>query len=469
MTFKQSGLYTDLYQLAMCQAYYFHQSHQEQVVFDYYYRKIPFKGGYVIFAGLQDLLDSLADFSFSANDLAYLAQQGFKPAFLEVLKDFKFTGSISAVREGELVFPNTPILRIESTMLEAQLIETMLLNILNFQSLIATKAGRVRSIAPDKNLSEFGLRRAQGLGGIAASRATIIGGFDSTSNVYAAQHYQLKCVGTMAHSFVQMYDDELTAFRKFAEANPKNCILLVDTYNTLKSGIPNAIKVALEMRARGEELFGIRLDSGDLSYLSQKTRKLLDEADLTSVKIAVSNQLDEYVIRSLIHQGAPIDIFGVGTNLVTGQPDSALGGVYKLAEVNGQARIKISDNVEKTTLPCKKQVYRLLNEDGTLRGADAIGLADQPVPSMIIDPHNPHKQMSCKPFKAVPLLQIVYQNEQQVSKQHTVDEIKTYASNQLKKLPKEYKRFENPHQYKVGISPELKVIRDELYTKHYTL
>jgi nicotinate phosphoribosyltransferase len=283
----------------------------------------------VIYCGLGDLLEVIENLRFSKNDIAFLQNQGLNEEFLSFLENFRFSGTIYSMKEGEVVFPTEPILRVEGNLIEVQLVETLLLNYLNFQSLIATKAARIRYASGNRHLSEFGLRRAQGLGSIDASKAAIVGGFNSTSNVYSAKVFDLKAIGTMAHSFVQSQPDELTAFRKFAEAHPENCTLLVDTYNTLKAGVPNAITIAKEMEKAGSRLKAIRLDSGDLAYLSKKAREMLDKQGLQYVQIAVSNQLDELVIKSLLDQKAPIDLFGVGTSIATGQPDAALDGVYK--------------------------------------------------------------------------------------------------------------------------------------------
>jgi nicotinate phosphoribosyltransferase len=338
---KHSGLYTDLYELTMVQGYFLSGTHETQASFDYFYRENPFKGGYVIFAGLQNFLEALETFSYSVEDLKFLKSLGyFQAPFLEYLKGFRFKGQVHSVREGEVVFPLEPMARVEGTLLETQLIETLMLNFLNFESLIATKASRMVSASRGRRVVDFGLRRAQGLAGIQASRAAYIGGVDGTSNVYAALEFGLPPSGTQAHSWVQSFPDELTAFRRFAEIYPKQCILLVDTYNTLKSGVPNAITVAKEMEAKREKLVGIRLDSGDLAYLSKHARALLDEAELHYVKIVVSNQLDEHLIKSLLDQGAPINAFGVGTNLVTGQDTPALDGVYKLALLDGTAQVE---------------------------------------------------------------------------------------------------------------------------------
>lgn len=466
MNFQLSGVYTDLYQLAMSQAYYLNNLHNKPAAFDYFFRKLPFEGGYVIFAGLADLLESLESFTFSDEDIEYLAEKGFNKEFLSVLRNFKFRGNIYAPKEGEVIFPVEPVLRVEGNMLETQLIETALLNILNFQSLIATKAARIRSVAEDRNLSEFGLRRAQGPGAIFASRAAIIGGFNSTSNVFAGQKYNIPISGTMAHSFVQMFDDELTAFRNFAEANPDNCILLVDTYDTLKSGVPNAITVAKEMEKRGQRMIGIRLDSGDLSYLARISRRMLNEAGLDYVQIAASNQLDEYLVRSLIHQKAAIDIFGVGTSLAVGYPDAALDGVYKLVAADGAPRIKISENIQKTTLPGKKQVFRFFDTDGLFYGADAIAKIGEIGPYRITAPYDATKSMSCKGIIREPLLKLIVENGELLDFNNNVEEIKQYSAGRLALLPPEFKRFENPHIYKVGISPEIRRMRDELRDKY---
>src|SRR6185312_1333526 len=344
-----SGLYTDRYELAMAHAYFKQKIQDVPACFDYFFRKLPYYGGYVISCGLGELLPVIENLHFNSNEINWLHKEGFDKDFLAWLEAFRFKGTIRSMPEGEIAFPLEPLLQVEGSLAEIQLIETLLLNYLNFQSLIATKAARIRYAAGNRHLSEFGLRRAQALGGISASRAAIAGGFDSTSNVYAAKMYDIKAVGTMAHSFIQSQENELIAFRKFAKSEPANCTLLVDTYDTLKSGIPNAIKVAKEMKEKGQQLQAIRLDSGDLAYLSKRGRKMLDDAGFQHVQIVVSNQLDEYLIKSLLEQKAPIDVFGVGTSLATGQPDAALDGVYKLCEINGKPKIKLSENIQKVT------------------------------------------------------------------------------------------------------------------------
>jgi len=460
-----TAAYTDLYQLTMAQVY-FGTKADGRAVFDYYFRNNPFNSGYSIFAGLEDVLKILETLKFSSSDLDYLEQHGFKPDFLDYLKDFQFRGNIYSSQEGDVVFPNRPILQVEANIIEAQIIETLLLNILNFQTLIATKASRIRRSAEKEILLDMGLRRAHATGGYYASRAAAIGGFDSTSNVMAAEDYGIPSSGTMAHSFIQSYEDELQAFRDFAQWRPKNCVLLVDTYSTLKSGLPNAITVAKEMESRGEQLLGVRLDSGDLAYLSKKTRVMLDDANLSYVKIVASNQLDEFVIRSLKEQGAPIDIFGVGTNLVTGKPDAALDGVYKLSEFNGDPRIKLSENIIKVSLPYKKQVYRMLDKNDMFYGADAVVLYNEEHVAEMVHPFDITKSLDLNRFKHEALLQKVMENGKKISPSRSVTEIAAYSKSRLQKLPEEYKRFQNPHIYKIGLSNKLKQDRDALILKY---
>jgi len=461
-----TGTYTDQYELSMAQVYFKKNTSNEKAVFDYFFRKLPFGGGYAVFAGLEDLLTVIEELVFDEKDISFLKKTGFSSDFLDYLEAFRFTGSIYSCREGELVFPTMPVVTVEANMLEAQILETLILNILNIQTLVATKASRMKLVAEKGELVDFGLRRAHGPGGYYASRAAIVGGFDATSNVRAGRDYNIPVSGTMAHSFVQSYDEELTAFRDFAEAYPENCVLLIDTYDTLKSGLPNAIKVGEEMRERGEHLLGIRLDSGDLAYLSKESRKRLDAAGLKEVKIAASNQLDEHVIKSLNEQNAPIDLFGVGTSLVTGQPDAALDGVYKLAYANGKPRIKLSESISKTTLPHRKQVYRLTDEEGQWIGADVISLADERSSERMHHPFEPEKNMVIKELKKEPLLHPVMEHGTRCTPPKTLKEIAAYGRQRIEKLPDEHKRFTNPHVYKIGISEGLKNKRDQLIESH---
>ncbi len=461
-----TGTYTDHYELAMGQAYFLAGRKDDTAVFDYFFRRNPFQGGYTVFAGLPDLLSALENFRFDGQDLDFLEAQSFHPDYIAYLKTFRFTGTVCSPPEGDLVFPTRPVLRIEGNLIETQLIETLLLNILNFQSLIATKASRMRLAAGDGALIDFGLRRAQGLGGYHASRAAIVGGVDATSNSRAARDFSLQPSGTMAHSYIQSHESEVEAFRSFAAARPDDCVFLVDTFSTLGSGIPNAIIVAMEMERNGHRLKGVRLDSGDLAYLAKKTRAMLDEAGLHYVKIAASNQLDEYVIRSLIAQGAPIDVFGVGTSLVTGQPDAALDGVYKLAEAGGRPVIKLSENVSKITLPGKKQVWRVLDERGAFYGADVVGLENETEIPVMHHPFIPHQSFPLEARKTEPLLRPMMSRGKTVYEPPPLSRTAGYCRERLDMLPPEYKRFDNPHIYKVGISGGLKSLRDGLIARH---
>ncbi|MFW5832447.1 MAG: nicotinate phosphoribosyltransferase [Prolixibacteraceae bacterium] len=461
-----TATYTDQYQLSMALVYFRQGKAEDRAIFDYFFRKLPFDGGYAVYAGLDDLLDILENLRFDEKDISFLRDNGFPDDFLNYLKNFRFSGNIYSSREGDMVFPSRPVLQIEANLLEAQIIETLLLNVLNFQTLIATKASRMRMMAGDGKLVDFGLRRAQGAGGYYASRAAVIGGFDATSNVRAGRDFNIPISGTMAHSFVQSYDDELSAFRDFAKGQPDNCVLLVDTYDTLKSGLPNAVKVGKEMEKRGEKLKGIRLDSGDLAYLAKKSRQMLDDAGLDYVKIAASNQLDEHVIKSLLEQKAPLDLFGVGTNLVIGRPDAALDGVYKLSFAHGKPRIKLSETKEKITLPHKKQVYRITDNKGNWIGADAVALRDEKELKTMHHPFEPGKSMQIENCQKEALLDLVMENGKRKVKKRPLKEISEYRQVRQDLLPDEYKRIINPHIYKIGITNGLKSVRDKLIEEY---
>ena len=458
---KHAGLYTDHYELTMAQGYLKTGKKDVPACFDYFFRKNPFNGGYVLFAGLRDLLEILAALKFDGDDCRYLASIGFAAEFIDYLRGFAFRGDIYAPEEGEVVFPFEPVVRVEGNIIETQIIETLLLNLLNFESLIATKASRIRRVAGERLVIDFGLRRAQGLGGIHASRAAVIGGANSTSNLYSAFLFGLVSAGTQAHSWIQTYDDELSAFRDFAKSFPKKCVFLVDTYDTLKSGVPNAITVAKEMETKGQKLFGIRLDSGDLAYLSKKARAMLDNAGLQYVKIMTSNQLDEYVIKSLLDQGAPVDAFGVGTKLVTGQEDAALDGVYKLSMSNNAPRLKISENPEKIILPGVKKVVRCIDGDGTFF-ADCICLADENDIDTVFHPHQHDKWTDVGSFRKELLFRKVMEKGRITVNERKPEAIAAYAQSRLLQLPDEHRRFENPHIYKVGISRRLMDLRSSI-------
>ena len=408
------------------------------------------------------MIDILEDFKFTSEELQFLEKQGFHKDFINYLSDFQFNGEIKSVQEGDLIFPTRPVLQVKATIIEAQIIETLVLNILNFQTLIATKASRIRLAAPHETLIDFGMRRAQATGAYYASRAAYIGGFDATSNVKAAADFGIPVSGTMAHAFIQSYENELDAFRDFAEVHPDNCVLLIDTYDTLRSGLPNAIKVAKELKAKGHQLKAIRLDSGDLAYLSKKCRETLDKEGFENVKIAASNQLDEHVIKSLKDQNASIDVYGVGTNLVIGNPDAALDGVYKLAFADGKPRIKLSENVAKSTLPSEKQVYRIRNQENEMLGADIITKTDETHVEKMHHPFDLTKSTTYHSHILEPLLKTVMKDGKRYEKKKSLSKIKAYAAKRLNELPEEYKRFANPHIYKVGVSTQLLNTREKL-------
>ncbi len=459
------GLYTDLYQLTMAQGYVAAGRHTTRATFDYFFRTAPFGGGYAVFAGLGDLLDLLPRLRFDTDAIDFLRGRGFDADFLAWLGSWRFGGDVFSVREGEIVFPGAPIVRVEASLVDAQLIETLLLNVLNFESLVATKCTRiVEAAGPGRAVLDFGLRRAQGLGGLQASRAAAVGGAVATSNVLAARLWDLPVAGTMAHAWVQSFGDELEAFRTFAARHGAATVFLVDTYDTLRSGVPNAIRVALEMRERGEGTpAGIRLDSGDLAYLAKKARAQLDDAGLYDVKIAASNALDEHLVKSLLDQGAPIEVFGVGTRLVTAWDDPALDGVYKLAEVDGRPTMKRSDNIAKTTLPGRKGVLRLSGADGELRG-DAVVLERElgaPV-ERIHHPLFPDMNTHVAHLATEPLLARVVQAGEVAADVADVQSASALRAARLARLPAEHRRFENPHTYKVGISSGLLALRGEI-------
>lgn len=462
---RNAALYTDFYELTMAQGYFYQGKAKEVAVFDYFYRDNPFDGGYVLFAGLGDLIRTLIDLRFEPEDIEFLREKGFRPEFLSYLSTFRFTGNIRSVHEGEIIFPLTPILQVEAPVVEAQVIETLLLNVLNFSSLIATKASRMRMAAGNRTLLDFGLRRSQGLGGIQATVASFIGGIEATSNVYAARDYNLKLSGTMAHSWVQSFESELDAFMAYADQYPKSTVLLVDTYDTLRSGIPNAIEVAKHLEKSGNKLLAVRIDSGDLAYLSRQTRLLLDKAGLQYVKIAVSNQLDEYIMKSILDQGAPVDIFGVGTRLVTGHDDSALDGVYKLSKFAGKPKIKISENIVKVNFPDKKNVVRFAGANGEFM-ADAICLDMEKEVKKMFHPYFPEKSLELTSYSSERLLNPVIMKGELVGQIATIDEAASYAKKRLAYLGAEYRRFEFPHVYKVGITRRLMNLQRRLLDQH---
>lgn len=466
---RYSALMTDLYELTMLAGYLDEGMHELPATFDLFFRTLPYRGSYAVFAGLAPALEYLRDLRFSEEDLRYLSGLGiFKPKFIDFLKEFRFRGRVSAPPEGTLVFPHEPLLTVEGTLAEAQFVETALLNLINFQTLVATKAARLTVAAgPEGTVIEFGLRRAQGPdGGLSVARAACIGGARGTSNVWGGQCFGLPVRGTHAHSWVMAFPDELSAFRAYAECFPDSCVLLVDTYDTLKSGIPHAITVARELRAKGHEMLGVRLDSGDLAYLSREARRLFDEAGFPGVKIVASNELDEEVIHSIRAEGGRIDIYGVGTRLATcqGEGGGALGGVYKLVRLGDAPKMKTTSDIAKATLPDRKRVWRVVEPDGTFH-LDLIGHeGDQPaVGDVVYDPTNPaRKKILPAGVRFEPLHQRVMEDGAILVPPESLDQATERCAAQLQCLPEGSLRLTNPHIYKVSISQGLHDLRSRL-------
>ena len=442
-------LHTDLYQINMGETYWGDGIHERTAVFDLYFRSMPFNSGYAIFSGLERIVQFIENLKFTETDIEYLREVGYKDDYLAYLKELRFTGNIRAMREGELCFNNEPLIRVEAPLIQAQLIETALLNIVNFQTLIATKASRIKQVVHDEIVMEFGTRRAQEMdAAIWGARAAVIGGFDSTSNVRAGKLFGIPISGTHAHSMVQTYDDEYVAFKKYAQRH-KNCVFLVDTFHTLKSGVPNAIKVAKEL---GDKInfIGIRLDSGDIAYLSKEARRMLDEAGFEDAKIFASNDLDEETITSLKAQGAKVTAWGVGTKLITAYDQPALGAVYKLVAIedeNGELsdRIKISNNAEKVTTPGKKNVYRIINTKTNKSEGDYITLEEEDPNKeeklKMFHPVHTYKMKYIKNFKAIDLHHDIFKDGELVYKLPEIEEIKEFAFNNLEILWEENKRY----------------------------
>lgn len=465
---------TDLYQLTMMYGYFKHGMAGNEGVFDVFFRPKS-NITYAIAAGLQSVIDYINNLHFGPEDLAYLRSLDlFDEPFLAYLSKLRFTGEIYAVPEGTVVFPYEPLVRVRAPILQAQLIETALLTFVNHQTLIATKASRVCYAAGGGAVLEFGLRRAQGAdAGIYGARAAVIGGCSSTSNVLAGEMFGIGVSGTHAHSWVMSFPDELSAFRAYADTFPKACLLLVDTYDTLRSGVPNAITVFRELRERGYEPMGIRLDSGDLAYLSKRARVMLDEAGFPQAKICASSDLDENVIRDLKMQGCRIDTWGVGTRLITSEDNPALGGVYKMAAevVDGRMvpKIKLSDNPAKVTNPGYKKLFRLYGPDG-MAIADLIALEeetlDETKPLRIFDPEHSYKNMLVEQFTARELLVPVFREGRQVYTSPSVAEIRAYARRELDTMWDEYRRLMQPHIYKVDLSDRLYDLKKRLIREH---
>ncbi len=463
-------LMTDLYELTMMQGYFRHKDRNETVIFDAFYRNNPCGGGYAIAAGLEQVIQYIKELCFDREDIDYLASLGiFGEDFLEYLAAFRFSGDIYAIPEGTVMFPREPVVKVIAPIMEAQLVETAILNIINHQSLIATKAARVCYAAKGDGIMEFGLRRAQGPdAGTYGARAAMIGGCIGTSNVLCGQLFGVPVKGTHAHSWIMSFPDEYSAFKTYADMYPDACILLVDTYDTLKSGVPNAIRVFSEMRNAGIPLtfYGIRLDSGDLAYLSKKARKMLDEAGFPDAVISASNDLDEYLIDSLKTQGAAITSWGVGTNLITSKDNPSFGGVYKLAAIKAPdgsftPKIKLSENTEKVTNPGNKKIFRIYDKDTRKIKADLICLEEESYSEqddlLLFDPYEPWKKtkLAGGTYTLRPLMeQILCQGTCCYTSPRVMD-IRTYCQEELDTLWEETKRLVNPHQVYVDLSQKL--------------
>lgn len=474
-------LLTDLYQLTMMQGYYENDVNNHLVVFDLFYRTNPSKNGYAICAGLEQAMEYIENLEFTEADIAYLDSLNlFSKDFLDYLKDFKFTGDIDAIPEGTVVFPEEPLMRVTAPIFEAQFVETALLNIINHQSLIATKANRVVRAADGDTVLEFGLRRAQGPdAGLYGARAAMVGGCHATSNVLTGREFNVPVAGTHAHSWVMSFDKEIDAFRTYAKIFPHNCILLVDTYDTLGSGVPNAIKIFDEMKAAGIESkkYGIRLDSGDLAYLSKKARIMLDEAGHPEAIISASCDLDEYLIADLKRQGAKISLWGVGTKLITSDDCPSFGGIYKLAaEMNQagefEAKIKVSDNPAKVTNPGIKKVVRIYDKASHKIKADVIALEGETFSESedwtIRDHRARWKKMTLKAgtFTLRELLVPIFRDGKKVYESPKVMDIRSYTTSELESLWDEYKRLINPERLPVDLSDKLYHLKEDMLNEH---
>ena len=471
------SMLADFYEFTMSAGFFENGQRDTIAYFDMFFRQIPDDGGYVISAGLESLIKYLKALRFSPDDVAYLRGLGmFSEEYLAYLRDFKFECDVWAVPEGTPVFPNEPIVTVRGPVIQAQLLETMVLLIYNHQSLIATKARRIALAADGRAVMEFGSRRAQGYSAaVLGARAATIGGCEATACTLAAKEYNITPSGTMAHSWVQLFDDEYTAFKTYAQQYPDACTLLVDTYNVLKSGVSNAIRVFDEvLKPQGKRPVGIRLDSGDIAYLSRKARKMLDDAGYSDCKIIASNSLDEYIIRELLSQHARVDVFGVGERLITSKSAPILGGVYKLvaienAQGNLVSKIKISENVAKITTPGFKELYRLYSRETGQAIADVITLRGEEIDDTrdyeIFDPEHTWKRKTVSDFFAKKLMVPVFENGKCVYTNPSVGEIKVYCNEQMDSIWEEVQRFENPHRYYVDLSQKLWDIKQQMLTQ----
>ncbi len=477
MTKENLTLLTDFYELTMANGYFEHGLKDEIAYFDMFFRRVPDNGGFAIMAGLEQLIDYIDNLHFSDEDIDYLRGKGiFCEEFLEYLKNFKFECDVWAIPEGTPIFPHEPIITVRGPVIQAQFIETMILLTINHQSLIATKTNRIVRAAEGRAVMEFGSRRAQGYSGaIHGARAAYIAGCCGTACTISERDDGIPALGTMAHSWVQLFDSEYEAFRAYAQTYPDSCTLLVDTYNVLKSGVPNAIKVFDEvLKPMGKRPKGIRIDSGDIAYLSKKARKMLDAAGYPDCGITASNSLDEYIIRDTLLQGAKIDSFGVGERLITSKSEPVFGGVYKLAAVEKNGRIvpkiKISENTEKITNPGFKKVYRLFSKESGEAIADVITLFDEGInadePYEIFDPEHTWKRKTITNFSVEQLTVQLYDKGKKIYASPDIHSIREHCQKEIARLWDEVKRFEFPHKYYVDLSPRLWDMKDELLKKY---
>ena len=467
----------DFYELTMANGFFENGRGDETAYFDMFFRKVPDNAGYAIMAGVEQVISYLKSLSFTEEDIAYLrSKKMFSEKFLDYLRNFRFVCDVWAIPEGTPIFPNEPLITVRGPAIQAQFVETMILLTVNHQSLIATKASRIVEAAQGRPVMEFGSRRAQGYdGAVYGARAAYIGGCAGTACTISDRDFGVAALGTMAHSWVQLFPTELDAFRAYAKVYPDSCTLLIDTYSILRSGIPNAITVFKELEAQGHKGAGVRIDSGDIAYLSKKAREMLDAAGLDYIKIVASNSLDEFIIRDLIMQGAKIDSFGVGERLVTSRSEPVFGGVYKLAAVeeNGKLipKIKISENIIKITNPSFKTVWRLFDNKSGKAVADVITLADEVIddtkPYTIFDPEQTYKKTTLTDFTARKLQVQIFEKGQCIYDSPSIDEIKDYCRSQLSTIWEEVKRFENPHEYYVDLSHQLWELKSRLLAEHF--
>lgn len=471
------SMLTDFYELTMGKGYLDQGLHEQIAYFDLFFRQVPEQGGYAVMAGVEQMVDYLKDLHFTQEDISFLRDKyGFEQGFLDFLADFKFACDVWAIPEGTPIFPGEPLVKVRGPVMQAQMIETMLLVTINHQSLIATKTARIVRAAKGRPVMEFGARRAQGYdASVLGARAAYIAGVSSTSCTICGQHFGIPLSGTMAHSWVQLFDSEYEAFKAYAQSYSSKTLLLVDTYNVIKSGLPNAIRVAHEvLEPMGERLRGIRIDSGDLTYLTQEARRMLDEEGLTDCRITVSNALDEYLIRDLILQGACIDSFGVGERLITSRAEPVFGGVYKLSatEKNGKIipKMKISENFGKVTTPCNKEINRFYDKTTGKALADVITIVgemiDESKPYVIFDPIQTWKKKTLTHFTVRKLLAPVFVGGKCVYEQPSIEEMREYCAQEVESLWESVKRFENPQTYYVDLSVDLWNVRNEILHQH---